>query len=49
MLRMKQGDASLKLLKFIGVCGEIPMTLLRQWDGYYDYNRRLVTRLVREG
>ena len=49
MLRIKKGETAEKLLAFVGLCGEVPVVLLRQWDGYYDYNRRLVTRLVREG
>ena len=37
------------LLVFVGCCGEVPVSLVRQMDGYYDYNRRVVTKLVRMG
>lgn len=37
------------LLVFVGYCGEVPVSLVRKMDGYYDYNRRVVTKLVREG
>lgn len=33
----------------IGYCGEFPVSLLDRVDGYYDYNRRVLTELVREG
>lgn len=49
MLRFQSGDKSLKILELVGLCGEFPVALVREWDGYYDYNRRLVTELVREG
>ena len=37
------------LLVLLGFCGEFPMSLLARYPGYYDYNRRIVTSLVREG
>ena len=40
---------AVKLIEFIGLCGEVPVSLVRKLPGYYDYNRRLVTRLVQEG
>lgn len=49
MLELKFGQRGLKLLFLIGFCGEFPMSLLARYSGYYDYNRRIVTRLVREG
>ena len=49
MLRFKNGDKSLMMLELVGLCGEFPVALVRKLDGYYDYNRRLVTELVREG
>ena len=33
----------------VGYCGEFPVALLDRIDGYYDYNRRVLTELVREG
>ena len=33
----------------VGYCGEFPVALLDRVDGYYDYNRRVLTELVREG
>ena len=49
MLRINRVDTAARILVFIGTCGEVPVKLFRDWEGYYDYNRRLVTRLVREG
>ena len=49
MLELKFGQRGLKLLFLIGFCGEFPMSLLARYSGYYDYNRRIVTSLVREG
>ena len=40
---------AVKLLDFIGLCGEMPASLVRVLPGYYDYNRRVVTALIREG
>ena len=40
---------AVKLLDFIGLCGEVPVSLVRMLPGYYDYNRRMVTALIREG
>ncbi len=34
---------------YVGFCGEFPMGALKMFGGYYDYNRRIVTQLVREG
>ena len=34
---------------FVGYCGEVPVSLVWEMDGYHDYNRRVVTKLVREG
>lgn len=49
MLELKFGQRGLKLLCLIGYCGEFPISLLTRYPGYYDYNRRIVTWLVREG
>lgn len=38
----------MKLLWVIGCCGEFPMSLLHRYPGYYDYNRRIVTKMVRD-
>lgn len=48
-MRMRNGDMTVKLLDFVGLCGEVPVSLIRKLLGYYDYNRRVVTALVREG
>ena len=48
MLELKFGQRGLKLLFWVGFCGEFPMSLLARYPGYYDYNRRIVTSLVRE-
>ena len=49
MMKLKKGQFGFWLLVFVGYCGEVPVSLVRKMDGYYDYNRRVVTRLVREG
>lgn len=49
MLELKFGQRGLKLLFLVGFCGEFPVSLLARYPGYYDYNRRIVTSLVREG
>lgn len=49
MLELKTGQRGIALLVYVGFCGEFPMTGLKMFGGYYDYNRRLVTQLVREG
>lgn len=48
-MKLKVGQFGFWLLVFVGYCGEVPVSLVRKMDGYYDYNRRVVTRLVREG
>ena len=48
-MQLKNGCMAVKLMEFVGLCGEVPVSLVRKLPGYYDYNRRLVTRLVREG
>ena len=48
-MKLKIGQFGFWLLVFIGYCGEVPVSLVRKMDGYYDYNRRVVTRLVRDG
>ena len=48
-MQLKNGCMAVKMMEFVGLCGEVPMSLVRKLPGYYDYNRRLVTRLVREG
>ena len=48
-MRMRNGDMAVKLLDFARLCGEVPVSLIRKLPGYYDYNRRVVTALVREG
>lgn len=49
MIRMESGSAALYLLRMVGLLGEFPISFLDQLDGYYDYNRRRITELVREG
>lgn len=49
MLELKKGDRGVALLMLAGYCGEFPVALLRKFGGYYDYNRRLLTKLVEEG
>ena len=49
MLELKVGQRGIVLLVYVGFCGEFPVRALKMFGGYYDYNRRLVTRLVREG
>ena len=48
-MQLKNGCMAVRLMEFVGLCGEVPVSLVRKLPGYYDYNRRLVTRLVREG
>ena len=48
-MQLKNGCMAVKLMEFVGLCGEVPVSLVRKLPGYYDYNRRLVTRLVQEG
>lgn len=48
-MQLKNGCMAVKLMEFVGLCGEVPVSLVRKLPGYYDYNRRLVTKLVREG
>lgn len=48
-MQLKNGCMAVKLLDFIGLCGEVPVSLVRMLPGYYDYNRRVVTALIREG
>lgn len=49
MIRMESGSSALYLLRMIGLLGEFPISFLDQLEGYYDYNRRRITELVREG
>lgn len=48
-MKLKVGQFGFWLLMFVGYCGEVPVSLVRKMDGYYDYHRRVVTRLIREG
>ena len=48
-MQLKNGYMAVKLLDFIGLCGEVPVSLVKTLPGYYDYNRRVVTTLIREG
>lgn len=48
-MQLKDGCMAVKLLDFIGLCGEVPVSLVKTLPGYYDYNRRVVTALIREG
>ena len=48
-MQLKNGCMAVKLMEFVGLCGEVPVSLVRKLPGYYDYNRRLVTKLVQEG
>jgi len=49
MIRMSSDSTATYLLGAVGLCGEFPVSSLDQLDGYYDYNRRRITELVREG
>ena len=49
MLELKVGQRGIYFLIYVGFCGEFPIAGLKMFSGYYDYNRRLVTQLVREG
>lgn len=49
MLELKVDQFGFRLLWFVGLLGEMPVSLVRYMNGYYDYNRRVVTQLVREG
>lgn len=48
-MQLKNGCMAVKLLDFIGLCGEVPVSLVKMLPGYYDYNRRVVTTLTRDG
>ena len=48
-MRLNSGSRGVKLMVLVGYCGEFPVALLDRIDGYYDYNRRVLTELVREG
>lgn len=49
ILELKAGQFGFRLLWLVGLLGKLPMPLARYMNGYYDYNRRAVTQLVREG
>jgi len=49
MMQLASDSRGVKLLMLAGYCGEFPVALLDRVDGYYDYNRRRITQLVREG
>ena len=36
-MQLKNGCMAVKLLDFIGLCGEVPVSLVRMLPGYYDY------------
>ena len=48
-MKLQVGQFGFRLLLFVGYCGEVPISLVRWMEGYYDYNRRVVTELVRAG
>ena len=48
-MQLKNGYMAVKLLDFIRLCGEVLVSLVKTLPGYYDYNRRVVTALIREG
>lgn len=48
-MKIEKGSSACKILSIVGLCGEFPVPLVRFLDGYYDYNRRVVTQLTREG
>ena len=48
-MQLKNECITVKLMEFVGLCGEVPVSLVRKLPGYYDYNRRLVTKLVGRG
>ena len=45
-MQFKSGVMAVKLMEFVGLCGEVPVSLVRKLTGYYDYYCRLVTKLV---
>lgn len=49
MMQLASDSRGAKLLMLVGYCGEFPVALLDRVDGYYDYNRRVITQLIREG
>ena len=48
-MRLNSESRGVKLMVLVGYCGEFPVALLDRLNGYYDYNRRVLTELVREG
>ncbi|MBR1690800.1 MAG: hypothetical protein IJ713_08510 [Oscillibacter sp.] len=48
-MKIEKGSTASMILSIVGLCGEFPVSLVRLLSGYYDYNRRLVTRLAQEG
>jgi hypothetical protein len=45
-LDIRKNSKAAGILAMVGLCGEFPMSQIKRLSGYYDYNRRLVTRLV---
>ena len=37
-MQLKNGCMAVKLMEFVGLCGEVPVSLVRKLPGYYDYN-----------
>ena len=48
-MKLKTEQFGFWLLVFVGYCGEVPVSLVWKMNGCYDYNRRVVTKLVRMG
>ena len=41
-MQLKNGCMAVKLMEFVGLCGEVPVSLVRKLPGYYDYNRTII-------
>ena len=48
-MKIRKGSTAELIMLVIGYCGEMPVSMLKMFAGYYDYNRRVVTALIREG
>jgi hypothetical protein len=48
-MKIRKGSAAETIMLVIGYCGEMPISMLKMYVGYHDYNRRVVTALLREG
>ena len=48
-MKIRKGSAAETIMLVIGYCGEMPVSMLKMVGGYYDYQRRIVTELIRAG